>query len=78
MSMSARRLPSPAQVRMNGDTALRALRAAGSAVPVAAVSANAMHEDVARYRSQGFAGVLAKPFSPPQMRALLERILPQR
>jgi CheY-like chemotaxis protein len=60
---------------MNGDTALRALRAAGWSVPVAAVTANAAPEDAERYRSQGFAGVLAKPFNQAQMEALLARML---
>ena len=61
---------------MNGDTALRALRAAGATLPVAAVTANATHEDIERYRAQGFAGVLAKPFKIDEMHALLAAILP--
>jgi CheY-like chemotaxis protein len=60
---------------MNGDTALAGLRAAGYSVPVAAVTANATLEDVERYKAQGFASVLAKPFSAPQMQALLESVL---
>ena len=60
---------------MNGDTALRALRAAGATLPVAAVTANATHEDIERYRTQGFAGALAKPFTAEQMTAMLARVL---
>jgi CheY-like chemotaxis protein len=60
-----------AQVRMNGDTALAGLRAEGWGVPVAAVTANATPEDVERYRAQGFAGVLAKPFTQAQVYDLL-------
>ena len=63
------------QARVNGDVALAGLRAAGYVVPVAAVTANATHEDVERYLAQGFAAVLAKPFTPPQMQALLESVL---
>jgi CheY-like chemotaxis protein len=64
-----------AQVRMNGDTALAELRAAGYCVPVAAVTANATPADAARYQAQGFAGVLGKPFTLDEMHALLTRIL---
>jgi CheY-like chemotaxis protein len=71
-----RRTHACTQVRVNGDTALRALRASGSVVPVAAVSTNATHDDVERFRAQGFAGAL--PFSPAQMHALLTHVLPRR
>ncbi len=60
---------------MNGDTALAALRGAGETTPVAAVTANATPGDTERYAAQGFAGVLAKPFTPEQMRALLMGIV---
>lgn len=60
---------------MNGDVALALLRASGSDLPVAAVTANATPEDTSRYLSQGFSGVLAKPFSQAQMRALIEQVL---
>jgi CheY-like chemotaxis protein len=60
---------------MNGDTALAGLRAAGHAVPVAAVTANATPYDTERYIAQGFAGVLAKPFTQDQMAALLSGVL---
>ena len=63
------------QVRMNGDAALRALRGAGHGMPVLAVTANATPEDNERYISQGFAGVLGKPFSAEQMHAVLDRAL---
>ena len=64
-----------AQVRMNGDAALRVARAAGAAVPIAAVTANATPEDAERYRAEGFSGVLAKPFTAEQMHALLAGLL---
>ena len=63
------------QARMNGDTALAALRAAGCTLPVAAVTANATPEDVERYLAQGFARVLPKPFSQAQLHALLTSVL---
>ncbi len=63
------------QVRMNGDTALAALRAAGSHVPVAAVTANATPADAERYAAQGFVGVMGKPFTQAQMAALLVHAL---
>ena len=65
------------QVRMNGDVALAALRTAGCAIPVAAVTANATHEDEERYLAQGFAGLLPKPFTQAQMRTLLESVMPR-
>jgi CheY-like chemotaxis protein len=65
-----------AQARMNGDVALRELQATGCAIRVAAVTANATPEDVKRYLKQGFAGVLAKPFSQAQLHALLAGLLP--
>jgi CheY-like chemotaxis protein len=60
---------------MNGDAALTALRAGGWRLPVAAVTANAVTEDVERYRAEGFAGVLGKPFTQEQLRELLVGML---
>ena len=60
---------------MNGDAALAELRAAGATLPVAAVTANAPPEDAERYRAQGFAGVLAKPFPIVQMHAMIDSVL---
>lgn len=60
---------------MNGDAALRTARAAGWMLPVAAVTANATPEDTERYRAQGFAAVLAKPFTAEQMHALIAGLL---
>ena len=47
--------------RMNGIEALEAIKAAGDAPPVIAMTANAMTHQVERYTSCGFAAVLAKP-----------------
>ncbi len=63
------------QARMNGDTALAALRAAGCGVPVAAVTANVTPGDVERYEAQGFAGTLGKPFTGDAMHGLLASML---
>ena len=62
-------------VRMNGDAAFAALRAAGHALPVVAATGNATADDAARYRAAGFAGVLPKPFTRADMESLLVEVL---
>lgn len=64
--------------RMNGDASLAALRAAHYTLPVVLSTANATRSDAVRYRALGFAGQLAKPFSPEQMHEAIARaIAPQ-
>jgi CheY-like chemotaxis protein len=62
--------------RLDGDGALAALRAAGQALPVVLSTAHATAADSERYRGLGFAALLAKPFSPEQLRGAIARALP--
>ena len=62
--------------RLDGDGALAALRAAGHALPVVLSTAHATAADTERYRGLGFAALLAKPFSPEQLRGAIARALP--
>jgi CheY-like chemotaxis protein len=61
--------------RLDGDGALAALRAAGHALPVVLSTAHATAADTERYRGLGFAALLAKPFSPEQLRGAISRAL---
>ena len=63
--------------RLDGDAALAALRAAGHALPVVLCTAHATAADGDRYRGLGFAALLAKPFSPEQLRDALAAALQQ-
>ena len=62
---------------IDGFEVLRRLRTLPllGAVPVVAVSANAMPDDVALARQAGFAGYLSKPVDMPQLLALVDRML---
>ena len=60
-------------VRVNGDVACAALRAAGFTAPVIAVTGNATSEDAVAYARAGFTATLGKPFGPRDLRACLER-----
>ena len=60
--------------RVNGDVACAALRAAGCALPVIAVSGTA--DDPEYVRRCGFTGVLSKPFSLEQLREALVAHIP--
>ncbi len=62
-------------VRVNGDAALAALRAAAHAFPVLLCTANATSADTGRCATLGFAGTLGKPFTPEQMRAAVAAAL---
>ena len=57
---------------------LRRLRAAEAtrAIPVVALSANAMRADVERGLAAGFVDYLAKPLDLPRLLALLDALLP--
>ncbi len=48
---------------MDGLTALRAIRASGSTIPVWMLTANVYEEDVRRYRAAGADGVVRKPIA---------------
>lgn len=60
--------------RQNGDDACAALRAAGCAVHILAVTANVGSVDRAKYAARGFSGVLAKPFSVEELREALRAV----
>ncbi|MDP2258780.1 MAG: response regulator [Caulobacter sp.] len=56
---------------MDGLTALRAIRASGSAIPVWMLTANVYEEDVNRYRAAGADGVVRKPIALDELFAAL-------
>lgn len=56
---------------MDGLTALRAIRASGSAIPVWMLTANVYEEDVSRYRAAGADGVVRKPIALEELFAAL-------
>ena len=60
--------------RVSGDAALRALRAAGHALPVVLCTANATLSESGRYRDLGFIDVAGKPFTTEQLHAVLARV----
>ncbi|MBF0248579.1 MAG: response regulator [Alphaproteobacteria bacterium] len=62
---------------MNGIEALGVLRAdpATAGIPVIAISAAAMHADVAKGKAAGFEAYLTKPFNIPEMLATIEGML---
>lgn len=64
--------------RVDGISACASLRASGSVLPIAAVTANTGESDVARYMSSGFDLVLGKPFQAESLRALLCRLLARK
>ena len=59
-------------LRVNGDVACAALRAAGYTMPVIAVTGNATSEDTLAYRRAGFTATLGKPFGVSGLRVCLE------
>jgi CheY-like chemotaxis protein len=52
---------------LDGLDAARALRRAGSRVPIAAITASAFDEDRIRCREAGMDGFVAKPFQPEDL-----------
>ncbi|MBK7766948.1 MAG: PAS domain S-box protein [Sulfuritalea sp.] len=64
--------------RMNGPDATRAIRAlpGGAAVPILAMTANAMDEDRRACLDAGMNDFVSKPVDPPQFYAMLLRWLP--
>lgn len=56
---------------MDGLTALRAIRASGSVIPVWMLTANVYEEDVSRYRAAGADGVVRKPIALEELFAAL-------
>ncbi|MBQ5941808.1 PAS domain-containing protein [Massilia sp. AB1] len=62
---------------MNGYEAAAAIRAAGLALPIVAMTANAMEEDRARSLAAGMQAHLAKPIDVDELVATLARIVPR-
>ncbi|WP_172448439.1 ATP-binding protein [Caulobacter mirabilis] len=62
---------------MDGLTALRTIRAAGSATPVWMLTANVFEEDVSRYRAAGADGVICKPIALDELFAALAQAATQ-
>ncbi len=62
---------------LDGDAALRELRARGVATPAVAVSADALHEFRERCQEAGFAGFLTKPFKKADLFSTLRRVCPE-
>ena len=60
---------------MNGYDAAQAIRAAGNSVPIIAMTANAMPEDIKRAKSAGMNDHIAKPLDVPKMMATIEKQL---
>lgn len=59
---------------MGGIEALQTLQQEKINTPVVALTANALREDIERYRSQGFSDCLAKPLRQKNLTQLLDRL----
>jgi CheY-like chemotaxis protein len=59
--------------KMNGLDVCRRLRARGLRIPIVALSASVLPEEVARTREAGFDLFLSKPISPRDLRAAVSR-----
>ena len=59
---------------MDGIEATRRIRAAGVALPIVAMTANAMEADRQRCREAGMDGFLAKPVRAPELAAVIDGI----
>jgi CheY-like chemotaxis protein len=55
--------------KMNGIDVCRSLRASGLQVPIVALSASVLPDEVARIKGADFSRFLSKPISPPSLRA---------
>ena len=60
---------------MNGYDAARAIRQSGNRVPIIAMTANAMPEDIKRAGEAGMDDHIAKPLDLPKMMATIARVL---
>lgn len=59
--------------KKNGLEVCRSLRARGLRIPIVALSASVLPEEVARTKSAGFDDFLSKPISPRDLRAAVRR-----
>jgi CheY-like chemotaxis protein len=60
--------------KRNGLEVCRNLRASGLRVPIFALSASVLPEEVARTKEAGFDVFLSKPISPADLRAAVRRV----
>jgi DNA-binding response OmpR family regulator len=60
--------------RKNGLEVCRSLRARGLRIPIVALSASVLSEEVSRTTAAGFDLFLAKPISPRDLRAAVRRL----
>ena len=60
--------------KKNGLEVCRSLRARGLRMPIVALSASVLPEEVARTKSAGFDTFLSKPISPRDLRAAVRRL----
>ncbi len=58
---------------MSGDTVCSALRSAGRVLPILALSAAALPEQIVRGMAAGFTEYLTKPITPAALRQALDR-----
>ena len=61
---------------MDGRDAIRWLRKTGNQIPIIALTANAMKEDVRQYMELGASGFLPKPIDKNQFKSMLGQYLP--
>jgi CheY-like chemotaxis protein len=64
--------------KMSGLDVCRSLRARGLRIPIVALSASVLPEEVARTTSAGFDLFLSKPISPRDLRAAVRRLVAPR
>ena len=60
---------------MEGETATKELIKSRYSSPIVALSANAILEDIHRYKKIGMKGVIPKPIHRPQMIGVLDEFL---
>jgi CheY-like chemotaxis protein len=61
--------------KKNGLEVCRSLRARGVRIPIVALSASVLPEEVARTKSAGFDIFLSKPISPQDLRDAVRRVV---
>ena len=64
--------------KMDGLEVCRSLRARGLRMPIVAMSASVLPEEIARTKSAGFDIFLSKPISPRDLRAAVRRLAEPR
>jgi CheY-like chemotaxis protein len=64
--------------KKNGLEVCRSLRGRGLRIPIVALSASVLPEEVARTTSAGFDEFLSKPISPRDLRAAVRRLVAPR